>query len=87
MGGVVALERAEVGRVLRGLGWSYGEIREVIDVPKATLAGWCRDIRLTDDQIVAMKHRGARTICHTASAVLAFGGARTRGMQRWPGSG
>lgn len=52
-------ERAEVGRVLRGLGWSYGEIREVIDVPKATLAGWCRDIRPTDDdQIAAMKDRG-----------------------------
>lgn len=51
-------ERAEVGRALRGLGWSYGEIRELIDVPKATLAGWCRDIRLTDDQVAAMKDRG-----------------------------
>jgi len=51
-------ERAEVGRALRGLGWSYGEIRELVDVPKATLAGWCRDIRLTDDQVAAMKDRG-----------------------------
>jgi hypothetical protein len=50
-------ERAEIGRALRRLGWSYGEIREVIPVPKGTLAGWCRDIRLTDEQVAALKVR------------------------------
>ncbi|MBW3606587.1 MAG: hypothetical protein KY460_17100 [Actinobacteria bacterium] len=50
-------ERAEVGRALRRLGWTYGEIREVIAVPKGTLAGWCREIRLTGEQIAAIKRR------------------------------
>jgi hypothetical protein len=50
-------ERAEVGRGLRRLGWSYGEIRELVSVPKATLSGWCRDIRLTDDQVAAIRVR------------------------------
>jgi hypothetical protein len=50
-------ERAEIGRALRRLGWSYGEIREMIPVPKGTLAGWCRDIRLTADQVAALAAR------------------------------
>lgn len=50
-------ERAELGRGLRRLGLSYGEILELIPVPKGTLAGWCRDIRLTRDQIAAIKQR------------------------------
>lgn len=52
-------ERAELGRALRRLGWTYGEIREVIPVPKGTLAGWCRDIRLDDDQVAAIARRSA----------------------------
>jgi hypothetical protein len=43
-------ERSEVGRDLRRLGLSYGEIREQIDVKKSTLATWCRDIALTENQ-------------------------------------
>jgi hypothetical protein len=50
-------ERAELGRALRLLGWTYGEIREVIPVPKGTLAGWCREIRLSEDQVEAIKAR------------------------------
>ena len=50
-------ERAELGRALRRLGWTYGEIREVIPVPKGTLAGWCREIRLTEEQVGAIKAR------------------------------
>lgn len=50
-------ERAEVGRALRRPGWSYGEIRAVIDVPEATLAGWCRDITLRPEQIAAIERR------------------------------
>ncbi|NNC91958.1 MAG: hypothetical protein HKN80_05660, partial [Acidimicrobiia bacterium] len=34
--------RAELGRSLRRLGLSYGEIMNLIPVPKGTLAGWCR---------------------------------------------
>ena len=50
-------DRAELGRSLRRLGLSYGEIMEIIPVPKGTLAGWCRDIRLSADQIAAIKER------------------------------
>ncbi|HKX75872.1 MAG TPA: hypothetical protein VJR05_10830, partial [Acidimicrobiia bacterium] len=57
-------ERAELGRRLRRLGWTYGEIMEVLPVGKGTLAGWCKDIRLTEAQIEAIKGRrpaGIRT--------------------------
>jgi hypothetical protein len=57
-------ERAEVGRALRRLGWTYSEIMEWIPVPKGTLAGWCCEIRLTADQVAAIRARrpaGVRT--------------------------
>jgi hypothetical protein len=50
-------ERAEAGRRLRRLGWTYAEIMEVLPVAKSTLAGWCRDIRLTSEQIAAIQSR------------------------------
>lgn len=50
-------ERAELGRALRRLGWTYGEIRGVIPVPKGTLSNWCREIRLNDEQVAAIKER------------------------------
>ena len=50
-------ERSELGRSLRRLGWTYGEIIDVIPVPKGTLAYWCRDIRLTEEQVAAIKLR------------------------------
>jgi hypothetical protein len=50
-------ERAESGRALRRLGWTYGEIMDVLPVGKGTLAGWCREIRLTEDQVAAIKAR------------------------------
>ena len=57
-------ERAELGRKLRREGWTYGEIMEVLPVGKGTLAGWCKDIRLSPDQIEEIKARrpaGIRT--------------------------
>jgi hypothetical protein len=53
-----------VGRTLRRLGWTYSEIMELIPVPKGTLAGWCREIRLTEGQIADIRARrpaGVRT--------------------------
>jgi len=50
-------ERAELGRSLRRLGLSYGEIQRLIPVPKGTLAGWCRGIHLTPLQIAALQER------------------------------
>ena len=57
-------ERAELGRSLRRQGWTYGEIMDVLPVVKGTLAGWCKEIRLSVEQIEAIKSRrppGVRT--------------------------
>ena len=56
-GDLTRWERAELGRAFRLLGWSYGEIRRVLPAPKGTLAGWCRDIRLTGEQAAAIRAR------------------------------
>jgi len=53
-------ERSELGRDLRRLGLSYGEIMELIPVKKSTLATWCRDIELSAIQIEAIRQRRAQ---------------------------
>ena len=53
-------ERAELGRDLRRVGLSYGEIMEMIQVKKSTLATWCRDVELTESQIDAIRARRAQ---------------------------
>ena len=53
-------EKSELGKDLRHLGLSYGEIMELIPVKKSTLAAWCRDVRLTTDQIEAIRQRRAQ---------------------------
>ncbi|NNC40124.1 MAG: hypothetical protein HKN95_05470 [Acidimicrobiia bacterium] len=50
-------ERAELGRSLRSLGWSYGEIMEVIPAAKSTLSTWCRDIPISPEQAQAIVER------------------------------
>ncbi|HEX6946227.1 MAG TPA: hypothetical protein VF246_02615 [Acidimicrobiia bacterium] len=50
-------DRSELGRDLRRAGLSYGEIMELVPVKKSTLATWCRDVRLTEEQITAIKER------------------------------
>jgi len=50
-------ERAELGRKLRRDGWTYSEIMAVLPVVKGTLAGWCKEIRLTEELIAAIKAR------------------------------
>lgn len=50
-------ERAELGRTLRRAGWTYAEIGSVIPAAKSTIAGWCREITLTKDQIEAIRRR------------------------------
>jgi hypothetical protein len=52
-------DKSELGRGLRRTGLSYGEIMELIAVKKSTLATWCRDVRLTEEQIDAIKTRRA----------------------------
>lgn len=50
-------EKAELGRDLRRSGLSYGEIMDLIDVKKSTLATWCHNLQLTTEQIGAIKKR------------------------------
>ena len=50
-------ERAELGRSLRRAGWTYAEIMDLLHVGKGTLAGWCKGIRLSEEQIEAIKAR------------------------------
>jgi hypothetical protein len=50
-------ERSELGKALRRLGLTYGEIRELIPVPKGTLSYWCREIRLSEEQVEAIRER------------------------------
>jgi hypothetical protein len=50
-------ERSEMGKELRRLGLSYGEIMDLIPVKKSTLATWCRDVRLTEGQYAAIRNR------------------------------
>ena len=51
-------ERSELGKALRGLGLTYGEIREIIPVAKGTLSGWCHGVELSTSQIEAIRTRG-----------------------------
>ena len=55
--GLSRWERSELGKDLRRLGLSYGEIMELIPVKKSTLATWCRDVRLTEEQSAAIRER------------------------------
>jgi hypothetical protein len=50
-------ERSELGRELRRLGLSYGEIMGLIPVKKSTLATWCREVKLTEEQFQAIRER------------------------------
>ena len=55
-------EKSELGRELRRLGLSYGEIMELIPVKKSTLATWCREIRLTEEQVASITTRTAQPV-------------------------
>jgi len=53
-------EKSELGKDLRRQGLSYGEIMDLINVKKSTLATWCREVELTQDQIEAIRERRAQ---------------------------
>jgi hypothetical protein len=53
-------EKSELGKDLRRQGLSYGEIMDVIDVKKSTLATWCHEVSLSAEQIEAIKKRRAQ---------------------------
>lgn len=39
---------------LRRKGLSYSEIQKIIEVPKGTLSGWCRDVAITEKQALRL---------------------------------
>ena len=55
--GLSRWERSELGKDLRRLGLSYGEIMDLIQVKKSTMATWCSEVKLTVEQYAAMKER------------------------------
>jgi hypothetical protein len=55
--GLSRWERSELGKDLRRLGLSYGEVMELIPVKKSTLATWCREVTLTEEQIESLRVR------------------------------
>jgi hypothetical protein len=50
-------ERSELGKDLRRQGLSYGEIMDLIPVKKSTLATWCREVKLSEEQYEAIRER------------------------------
>jgi len=56
------LEKKLQAQKLRRKGYSYPQIQKILNVPKSTLSGWCRDIALTEKQALKLfnnKLRGA----------------------------
>jgi hypothetical protein len=50
-------ERSELGKDLRRVGLSYGEVMDLIPVKKSTLATWCREVNLTTGQLQDIRIR------------------------------
>lgn len=55
-------QRRDLGQSLRRLGLSYREIQDVIPVAKGTLSEWCRDIPLSEPQMLTLAKRGANRL-------------------------
>jgi len=54
MGYVGNLEEKLRAQRLRRRGRSYSEIQKIVNVPKSTLSGWCRDVALTEQQALRL---------------------------------
>ena len=50
-------EIKQKARNLRNRGWSIGEISEKVHIPKNTISGWVKDIKLTKDQKRRIKEK------------------------------
>ena len=59
-------ERSELGKDLRRSGLSYGEIMALIPVKKSTLATWCREVKLTEEQWQEIEGTHGNSSGHTA---------------------
>ena len=50
-------ERKQLGLALRRLGLTFGEIREIVPVPKSTLSNWCHGVQLSPEDVAAIRSR------------------------------
>lgn len=48
------LEKKLRAQELRKKGLSYLEIQKIVDIPKSTLSGWCRDVAITEEQALRL---------------------------------
>ena len=82
-------ERWELGKDVRLLALSYGVIMELIPVKKSTLATWCREVKLTEEQYVAIRTRTQvkeRTVWSTGTALSSSDDPQILGTPSWSGS-
>lgn len=56
-----AVDRRQLVRGFRTLGFSYSEITEATSLPRSTVATWCNDITLTGSQQSAIEQRTGAT--------------------------
>jgi hypothetical protein len=54
MGYYGKLEEKEIAKSLRKKGYSYGKIKQITGLSKDTISRCCRDIKLTDSQIIQL---------------------------------
>lgn len=57
MGYAGKLAEKKKARYLRKKGYSYKEIKEVVKVSKSSISRWCRDIRLSENQVERLEKR------------------------------
>ncbi len=57
MGYFGKLEEKQKAIELRKQGLSYSEIRKKVDVSKSTLSIWCRDINLSNEQVLLLSKK------------------------------
>ncbi|OGN27860.1 MAG: hypothetical protein A2941_00740 [Candidatus Yanofskybacteria bacterium RIFCSPLOWO2_01_FULL_49_17] len=55
-------QRKNLARSLRRGGYSYSEIRKFVNVPKATLAFWTRDLKLSDEQVARLRKKQLESV-------------------------
>lgn len=48
------MEKKFQAQKLRSKGLSYSEIQKIINIPKSTLSGWCRDVAITEKQALRL---------------------------------
>jgi hypothetical protein len=54
--------RKNLARSLRRGGYSYSEIQKFVNIPKATLAFWFQDLKLSEEQLARLRKKSSEAI-------------------------